>query len=1026
MPPTDSPFSQPLRRLTEWTLRYPGAVLWCAGLLSLLAVVITLSGLKFKTSRLDLLNPESRYNQRWLAYLDEFGSRDDAVIVVRSADPAAVRSTIEDLAAELVEHPQHFESILWRRDLSRIKAKGLHLAPREELAKLDEQLRRASDEARTMQLLSDPAASLVRLNDELAHGAKLTDQQRERIERQYGQAADLLLAATMRGPAPEIRRATLEQAEASPAAAGVQTLAAGLSHLDPQFLTSKDGRMGFLLLRFVTPDKDFARGGKAIGKLREIIEQAATRHPQAWLGLTGMPVIEYDEMRISQWDMLWTNVLSLAGCVLLFIAGYGGIRHAGMATVVLLIGMAWSFGFVTLTIGHLNILSSAFAIVLIGLGIDFGIHYVAHYLKLRESGADIRDALVRTAAEVGPGVVTSGVTTAAAFFMAGMTQFVGVRELGIIAGGGVLLCVASAIVVLPPLILVCDRERWLWGSGWKRPGRRGNVPEAARLSLPKLLPLSGWLRALHQRPGIVLPLAVLATVVALAGVTRLKYDHNLLNLQPSHVQSVQIEREIFCNQDDSVWFALSMCPSRHELKRRKEAFEKLPSVAKTEEIATLIPEPDPRRQRLVADIHYSLSRLLDERSGFPQSNSSDAPTLSMDITAICRQLTRGAALLNQTLPFESPTAQKLTQAATHLERIPPEQAAAALTAMGQTLQAELRRSFAPLEPLLGLSDPIPPATSDLPPELADRYIGRTGKHLLKVYARGDIWEMDRLRRFVADVERVDPLATGHPVQTYYASRHMQFSYIQAGVFALLAVFALLLLDFRSIRHSLLAMVPLAMGFLQMCGMIGWIGIPLNAANLIALPLILGIGVDDGVHLVHEMRRRGGRFRLTDSTAIAVVLISTTTMASFGALILARHQGLRSLGQVLTLGTSLCLCCSMLAFPALLTWLTRKLPVLPEEEDEGEQEGDKSMDVVSSEPSVVDETPEAIEREPSAEPDTVDDETRVAPADEPEMTVAWLSVEAMVEPPAAEVEPAAEPVLDPLARPRSTMPRRRAG
>ena len=122
------------------------------------------------------------------------------------------------------------------------------------------------------------------------------------------------------------------------------------------------------------------------------------------------------------------------------------------------------------------------------------------------------------------------------------------------------------------------------------------------------------------------------------------------------------------------------------------------------------------------------------------------------------------------------------------------------------------------------------------------------------------------------------------------------------------------------------MVPLAIGFVQMCGLIGWLDIPLNPANMIVLPLILGIGVDHGVHLVHVWRQHAGRFRLSDSPRPSRCCSpSTTTTASFGALILARHQGLQSLGQVLTLGVTTCLAASLLLFPAFLFWLTRNRP-----------------------------------------------------------------------------------------------------
>src|SRR5207248_3133181 len=256
---------------------------------------------------------------------------------------------------------------------------------------------------------------------------------------------------------------------------------------------------------------------------------------------------------------------------LLYLAAYGGLRHAMLVNGLLLLGTAYSFGFVTLAVGHLNILSAAFSAVLIGLGIDFAIHYVATYLNLRRHGCDEETALLRMVVEVGPGVVTGGVTTAAAFFMAAMTDFIGVRELGLVAGGGILLCVLSTVVVLPPLILLVDR-RW------------------PLVPLPRILPAGHWFQFPIRWPKMRMGLTLVAAAVVTAGSTGLRYDHNLLNLQPRHLESADIERQLFTKLDDSVLFAVSVCPSRDELRARKAAFERLDIVAKTEEIASLIPD----------------------------------------------------------------------------------------------------------------------------------------------------------------------------------------------------------------------------------------------------------------------------------------------------------------------------------------------------------------------------------------------------------------------------------------------------
>jgi hopanoid biosynthesis associated RND transporter like protein HpnN len=905
-PVLDDPswMAAPLRRATQWIVARPSATLTAVLAVTALAILITATGLKFKMSRLDLLNPKSEYNQRWLAYLREFGDRDDAVVVVQGENTADVLAAIDDLSQELKRPGQPFESVLSEWDLSSFRSKGLHFLPSEELVQLDRQLAKLMPLLASSSATSEAAAGLKTLNDKVEPIQKLSPQQAAYAQQQYGQILSMLAQSLPRGVDPR-QPATL------PGDVGIESkLEAFKSH----HLLMNDGKSGFVLLRIKDQPGEPTRGATAIAQLRELIDSVRPRHEEVQIGLTGMPILEYDEMAASQGDMARSTWLSFVCVLAFFWASFGSWRHTLLSNLTLLIGMAWSFGYLTLVIGHLNILSVAFAAIVIGIGIDFSIHYVSHYLNYRARGIPSSQALIETATYVGPGVVTGAITTALAFFTAAFTEFVGVVELGIIAGGGILLCLVATVIALPAMIEVADRNR----------------PHQERCAI---LNISSWLWPAKYFPKATLATAVLATGILCWGVKDLRYDHNLLNLQPNHLESVEIEREVLSGKDQSFWCAISMADSPAHALELKERFEALDTVARVEEVASLFPAEDEDARGAIVRI----SALLGKVAGY-DTEPSDQAELALE-------LVRTQAALAKCGNAEM---------AKHLAAMQTQMAA------GQELLAS---QLPLLQSLQTLSNPERPRLNDLPEPIADRFVGSSGKFLVRVYAKGHIWDMDALKLFVADVESVDPRVTGHPVQTFYASRHMQKSYLQAAAYSLLCVIGTLLLDYRSLKHALLAMLPLVFGVLQMLGTMGLLRIPFNPANMIALPLILGMGVEDGVHLVHEFRRQKGRFQLGNSTAMAVMLTSATSIAGFACMIVSRHQGLRSLGQVLTFGMTTCLIVSLYGLFALLRWSTWSRADLADEAD----------DILALPAPAVESVPPATTE--SLQPDDIDERVR---------------------------------------------------
>jgi hypothetical protein len=373
--------------------------------------------------------------------------------------------------------------------------------------------------------------------------------------------------------------------------------------------------------------------------------------------------------------------------------------------------------------------------------------------------------------------------------------------------------------------------------------------------------------------------------------------------------------------------------SREELLARKARFLKLPTVERTEEIVSLLPADHEHKRPVIARIERRLARLPETPAEIPV----DSPD------SLGRAFSRARGLLPDT-PEGQRVARDLDQVRDMLRRLPTQECTARLSGYQRQLAGDL---LTRMHSLHEVADPEPPQIEDLPAGLVTRFVSHGGRHLLKIYARDNTWDMEALARFVADVRSVDPRATGNPLQTYEASQTMQRSYLLAAVYSLVGISAAIWLDFRNLRHTLLAMLPLGLGMVQTFGLMGLLDIPLNPANMIALPLLIGVGVEDGVHIVHDYRSQQGRYRLTPSTTIAMLLTSLTTVASFASLMIASHRGLYSLGRVMTLGVTCCLFTSIILLPAFFVWLTCNRPdpsdALAEEEPAGSESGPRRLE-----------------------------------------------------------------------------------
>lgn len=877
--------------LVAWVARHPRTVLLAALAVTLASVHLAYSRLEYHTQRNDLLSADKPCQQRWQKYLDAFGDDDDMVIVAEGASRDRLAAALDAVAARVKERPDLFDRVFHRVDLRHLRDRGLLYLPPDQLDAIRARLDR-------MEPLFGPTAPLAwRM---LSVQSLLASAEGALTARSSGRelsAADRDLLAQL----PAVANSATDTLRDPAAYRNPWSLGStspegerrdGLDQ--PQYFFTPDGSLAMLTCRPRVAARSFTPAKEASNAMRAILAEVGAHYPDVKFGLTGLPVLETDEMVLSETDSTRASLLALLGVALLYFFVYRSCKYPLLTITTLVVGTLWALGWATLTIGHLNILSAAFAVMLIGLG-DYGVLWVARYDETRRRGDTIEEALRQTAMRVGPSIVTAAATTGLAFFAIMLADFKAVAELGWIAGSGMLLCALSCLILMPALLVLVEKRRAPGASPSN--GRHAPPTRARTLPFP-----SAWFPGLANRPRLALASGTVLLVACGVFAFRLSYDHNLLNLQARGLESVKWEHRLIDRAAGATWDAMSLARSREEALALKAKYKALQEVGRVVEVASLVPADQDRKLPVIRAISQKLDTLppagmLPASAGSSSSSVSKLAERVAGLAASDTALSRSAARLAATVE-QTPGADEK------------------LRVFDRRLSSDLA---AELHQLKSVSHPVPVSDQDVPPELRERYVGANGEYLVRAFARDSLWDYDALERFTTAAGTVDPEATGKSFRTLEGLRQMKRGFEHAALYALAAIVLVLFLDLRRWTELALGLFPLAVGVVLTLGVMGLCGVSLNPANMIALPLIVGVGVDNGVHVLHDYRNRprGLPFRLGAATGRGVLVAGLTTVLGFGTLITARHAGMASLGLALTLGVTFCMLSALVFLPALL-------------------------------------------------------------------------------------------------------------
>ena len=639
----------------------------------------------------------------------------------------------------------------------------------------------------------------------------------------------------------------------------------------------------------VEPNLDYASplpAGAAIRAIRRVARELGAGEG-ARVRITGNPALNDEEMRGLAWDVGVSSLASLAVVVALLQLALGSARLVIAAVVTLAVGLVCTGAFAAASVHDLNVISVSFAVLFIGLGIDFAIHLLLHYRELRQGGAPGTVALDAAVRRVGTSLVLCGLTTAIGFYSFLFTAYVGVAELGLIAGTGMLVILGLTLTLLPALL----------GAGLapRVPGPGRVHPPARTAAISR------------RRAGLTCAAFAALAAASLVAVPLPVFDADVVRLRDPGTESVQAFEDLLAESGAaSPWHADLVAPDLATADAWAERLRRLPEVAEAHTVSDLVPAQQEEKRAILADAALLLA---------PQPARDEVEAARVeDPSAALRRLDE--ALERAEPPAAGRIAASIGLLHEALDRFrqraerdgDPD---AEIRALEEILFGELDHQLARLRLAL---EPAPVAIADLPPELARRMLAAGGEARVQIAPRRNLEDRDALVGFVDAVLAEAPSATGPAVNLVEFGRETARALREALLTAIVAVALLVWLLWRRAGDALCALAPLAMGGALTFGGMGILGLTFNFANAIVLPLLLGIGVDSGIHIVHRWRAGVG----ADPTASrAVVYSALTTIASFGSLAFSSHRGIASLGLLLVVGMALVLACNLVFLPALL-------------------------------------------------------------------------------------------------------------
>ncbi|MGI9415749.1 MAG: MMPL family transporter [Hyphomicrobiales bacterium] len=654
----------------------------------------------------------------------------------------------------------------------------------------------------------------------------------------------------------------------------------------------RQGNRRFIILKPVLDFSSLEPAEKAMAEARKLAKDPEVRFDgAARVRFTGDIALNAEELRSVSDSAALAGIISLVLVSIVLAFGVRSWRLVTASLLTLVIGLIWTAGFATLAVGYLNLISVAFAVLFVGLGIDFAIHFALRYEEETRKGRPLTVALANTASGVGGALGVCAGAAALGFLAFTPTSFVGMAQLGIISAAGMVIAFVTSMTVMPALLTLMPLQP--------------TVPARRKRNRPRR-PLGDW--------------RLIATIVTLgvagAGaffMPQVRFDGDPIGLKDQTTQSVQTFLELFETSTSSPYSVQVLTKDENEGRDLVARLTALPEVDSVLTIFSFVPEAQERKLPVVQALRNAMKQV-------PESPANADVGDEARLQAIKTIQTTLTGLAGLPEPAFAQAAGRLGAAVGRYD-----------VAFGAQAVSNRELELALFRGLPRAIDRIKRAVTaeevtiaTLPAAIRDRYIGQDGRLRLEVLPARNISDQKVMRAFADAVLRVAPQATGSAIEIPGAADVVVDAMLRATGFAGALILIVLLLTLRRITDVALVAVPILLAGTLTLSATVWLEIPFNFANVIVLPLLIGLGVAGGVHLVMRARMpEVGAEIMATNTPRAVLLSALTTIGSFASLGISDHRGMASMGALLTLSLVFTLISTLIVLPSLIRWFIRR-------------------------------------------------------------------------------------------------------